>query len=260
MGEVTGRVSVITGGGNGIGKATGLLFGAGGAKVVVADMNEAAATSVADQIVAAGGTAIAVSHDVRVLASSEALVEQVVGEFGTIDVLVNNAGVGPHPGPFQDITEAEYDRVMDINAKGVFLVTKAVGPTMIAQRSGRIINLSSVVGRKASPFIVPYAMSKWAVIGLTQCIARELAPTGITVNAVCPGVVRTPLHEGVVSDMATMRQSDEDAVWGMFLDRIPLGHLQEGEDMGEMIMFLASDRAKNITGQAFNVNGGMELN
>jgi meso-butanediol dehydrogenase/(S,S)-butanediol dehydrogenase/diacetyl reductase len=172
---------------------------------------------------------------------------------------VNNAGVGPHPGPFQTLTEAEYDRVMDINAKGVFLVTKAVAPTLIAKSAGRIINISSVVGKKASPFIAPYAMSKWAVIGFTQCIARELAPLGITVNAVCPGVIRTPLHEGVVSDLMTLNQQEEDKVWGMFLDRIPMGHLQEPEDIGEMVMFLASDRAKNITGSSFNVNGGMEL-
>jgi meso-butanediol dehydrogenase/(S,S)-butanediol dehydrogenase/diacetyl reductase len=259
MGEVDGRVVIVTGGGNGIGRATCRLFGAGGAKVVVADIQQGAAQEVADEIVADGGSAIAVLHDVRDLGSSEALAARTVEEFGTIDVLVNNAGVGPHPGPFQDMPESEYDRVMDINAKGLFLVTKAIAPTLISQGSGRIINISSVVGKKASPFIAPYAMSKWAVIGFTQCIARELAPTGITVNAVCPGVIRTPLHEGVVSDLTELRQEDEDAVWGFFLDRIPMGHLQEPEDIGEMVLFLASDRARNITGSSFNVNGGMEL-
>lgn len=260
MAELSGRVAIITGGGNGIGRATALLFAERDAQVVVADLDGPAARSVAAQITEAGGAAVAVEHDVREAASSDELVRATVGAFGTVDVLVNNAGVGPHPGPFQEMTEREYDRVMDINARGTFLVSKAVAPTLIAKRSGRIVNVSSVVGKKASPFILPYAMSKWAVIGLTQCIARELAPLGITVNAVCPGVIRTPLHEGVVSDLVTLRRQDEDEVWQTFLDRIPMGHLQEGEDIGEMIAFLASDRAKNITGSAFNVNGGMELN
>ncbi len=259
MGEFSNRVAIVTGGGNGIGKATATLFGAADAKVVVADLKVGAAEAVAAQIIAAGGSAIAMEHDVRDPASSEVLAQRTIAEFGTIDILVNNAGVGPQPGPFQNITESEYDRVMDINAKGIFLVTRAIAPTLIAKSAGRIINISSVVGKKASPFIVPYAMSKWAVIGFTQCIARELAPLGITVNAVCPGVIRTSLHEGVVSGLMTLNKQDEDKTWGIFLDRIPMGRLQEGEDIGEMVLFLASDRAKNITGSSFNVNGGMEL-
>lgn len=260
MTELSGRVAIITGGGNGIGRATALLFAQRGAHVVVADLDGDAAQRVAEQIGTEGGSAVATEHDVREAASSDDLVRSTVAAFGTVDILVNNAGVGPHPAPFQDMTENEYDRVMDINARGTFLVSKAVAPTLIAKRSGRIVNVSSVVGKKASPFILPYAMSKWAVIGLTQCIARELAPLSITVNAVCPGVIRTPLHEGVVADLVTLRSQDEDAVWQTFLDRIPMGQLQEGEDVAEMIAFLASDRAKNITGSSFNVNGGMELN
>lgn len=258
--DVESRVVVVTGGGNGIGRATAAMFGSRGATVVVADIDEAAAGRIAGEIVAAGGRAVAVGHDVRDAASSEALVRQVVGDLGTIDVLVNNAGVGPHPQPFHQLSEAEYDRVMDVNAKGVFLTSRAVAPVMIERGYGRIVNVSSVVGKRASPFVLPYDMSKWAVIGLTQCIARELAPLGITVNAVCPGIIRTTLHEGVVSDLSTMHAASEDATWQTFLDRIPMGRLQEGDDIAEMIVFLASDRARNITGSAYNVNGGMELN
>ena len=259
MAELGDLVAIVTGGGNGIGRATSLLFGARDAKVVVADLDGQAAEAVAAEVRSAGGTALAVGHDVRDLRSSQALAEDTLVAFGTIDVLVNNAGVGPHPMPFQDVTETEYDRVMNVNAKGTFLVSRAIAPTMIAKKSGRIINVSSVVGKKASPFVLPYDMSKWAVLGLTQCIARELAPLGITVNAVCPGVIRTPLHEGVIADMATMNAEGEDQVWGRFLDRIPMGRLQDGEDIAEMIAFLASGRAKNVTGASFNVNGGMEL-
>ena len=212
------------------------MFAARGASVVVADVDEAAAARVAGEVVAAGGSAVAAAHDVRDAASCAGLADWAVAELGTIDVLVNNAGVGPHPQPFHELSEAEYDRVMDVNAKGVFLTTRAVAPVMIDRGYGRIVNLSSVVGKRASPFVLPYDMSKWAVIGLTQCIARELAPLGITVNAVCPGIIRTPLHEGVVSDLTNLHATAEDATWQTFLDRIPMGRLQDTDDIAEMIV------------------------
>ncbi len=260
MAEFDDKVVIVTGGGNGIGQAAARMFATRGAHVVIADIDDGAAARIADDIRAAGGQALAVQHDVRDATSCTSLAERVTAELGTIDVLVNNAGVGPHPQPFHQLTEQEYDRVMNVNAKGVFLTTRAVAPVMMEKRYGRIVNLSSVVGKKASPFVLPYDMSKWAVIGLTQCVARELAPLGITVNAVCPGVIKTPLHEGVISDLSAMNATSEDATWQAFLDRIPMGRLQEGDDIAEMILFLASDRARNVTGSSFNVNGGMELN
>jgi NAD(P)-dependent dehydrogenase (short-subunit alcohol dehydrogenase family) len=202
----------------------------------------------------------AVEHDVRDEQSSTDVVRAILRSRGRLDILVNNAGVGPRPGPFHTLTVDEYDRVMSINARGLFLTSKAATPPMIEQRSGRIIHISSVVAKRASPNILPYAASKWAVTGMTQVMARELAQYDITVNAVCPGVIRTQLHEGVVSRMSTMTGKEERDVWQTFYDRIALGRLQEPDDIAEMVTYLASDRARNITGSAFNVNGGMEFN
>jgi NAD(P)-dependent dehydrogenase (short-subunit alcohol dehydrogenase family) len=255
-----GRVAIVTGAARGLGKAIAEELANDGAMVAVADIDVAAAETAAGEMRATGAQARAYEHDVRSEQSSDALASAALADFGRLDVLVNNAGVGPNPGPFHTLDADEWDRVMDINAKGLFLTTKAVAPILIAQRSGRIIHISSVVAKRASPNILPYAASKWAVVGMTQTMARELAPHDVTVNAVCPGVIRTELHEGVVSRMSTLSGKDTDAVWGTFFDRIALGRLQEPEDIAGMVAFLASDRGRNITGSAFNVNGGMEFN
>ncbi|WP_432835697.1 SDR family NAD(P)-dependent oxidoreductase [Dactylosporangium sp. CA-092794] len=257
---LTGRVAIVTGAARGLGKAIARALADDGAAVAVADIDAPAAEATAEELRLKGAQAVAYEHDVRSERSSQELAGTVLSDLGRVDVLVNNAGVGPNPAPFQNLTELEWDRVMDINAKGVFLTTKAVAPTMIAQRSGRIIHISSVVAKRASPNILPYAASKWAVVGMTQTMARELAQFDVTVNAVCPGVIRTELHEGVVSRMSAMTGKDQDDVWQTFYDRIALGRLQEPEDIAAMVTFLASDKGRNITGSAFNVNGGMEFN
>lgn len=259
-GRLDGRVAVVTGAARGLGRSIAEVLARDGARVVVADVDQAEAERTAAAISEQSGEARAVGHDVRDLQSSQDLVTWVLQEFGGLHVLVNNAGVGPRPGPFHTLDAGEYDRVMSINARGVFLVSKAVTPVMIEQRSGRIIHISSVVAKRASPNILPYAASKWAVVGMTQVMARELAQYDITVNAVCPGVIRTELHEGVVSRMSAMTGKDEQDVWQTFYDRIALGRLQQPEDIAEMVTFLASDRGRNVTGSAFNVNGGMEFN
>lgn len=257
-----GSVAVVTGGATGLGRAIAQSLAADGAAVVLADINSMAAAATAERIKEStpSGDAMAVELDVRDEKSSLNLVSTVLERYGRIDTLVNNAGVGPRPGPFHTLTTDEFDRVLSVNARGVFLVSKAVAPTMIEQRSGSIVNISSVVSKRSSPNILPYAASKWAVNGMTQTMARELAQFDITVNAVCPGVIRTELHEGVVAGMSLMAQRSEDEVWGTFLDRILFGRLQEPEDIAEMVTFLSSPKARNITGSAFNVNGGMEFN
>jgi len=168
--------------------------------------------------------------------------------------------VGPNPAPIQDLTEEEFDRVLDINLRGVFLTTRAVVPHLITQKSGRIINVSSIVGQTGFAMIVPYAASKFAVIGVTQCLAHELAPYGITANNVCPGIVETALHSRVVEQFSAMQGQTVEEGWDYFRNRIPLHRFQTPRDLGEMVAFLASDRAQNITGATFNVDGGWEIN
>ncbi|HVK53627.1 MAG TPA: glucose 1-dehydrogenase [Burkholderiales bacterium] len=256
MGDLTGKVAVITGAARGIGKGIAERMSANGASVVIADIDIDEAKQSAAML---PGPAIAVRHDVRDGASATTLAAKALEEYGHVNILVNNAGVGPKPGPIQRTTEEEYDRVMDTNAKGVFLTTKAFVEGMIHQKSGRIINISSIVGQSGFAMVSPYVASKFAVTGMTQSLAQELAPYDITVNSIHPGIIATDLHSAVVKQFAALQGQTEEEIWAWFKARIPLGRFQTATDMGEMAVFLASDRAKNITGAAFNVDGGWEM-
>jgi NAD(P)-dependent dehydrogenase (short-subunit alcohol dehydrogenase family) len=251
-GDLDGRVAIVTGGARGLGFGIAQCLSETGASVVVADIDtEQARASVAEL----GDKSMAVTHDVRRAESSENLVAEVLERFGRIDVLVNNAGVGPNPMPVQDTTEEEYDRVMDVNVRGVFLATRSVVPVMLRQESGRIINISSVVGHTGKAMILPYSASKHAIVGITQGLADELAPN-INVNSVHPGVIETDLHSAVVPQFAQLQGTTVEEGWDSFRQMIPLGRFQTARDVGEMVAFLASDRASNITGAAFSVDGG----
>ncbi len=256
MGDLTGKVAVITGAARGIGLGCAERLSASGASVVVADIDIDVARTSAGTL---PGPAIAVEHDVRDAASSVALAARAIEAYGRVNILVNNAGVGPKPGPVQHTTEEEYDRVMDTNAKGLFLTTRAFVQSMIDQKSGRIINISSIVGQRGFALVLPYVASKFAVTGMTHSLAQELAVHGITVNSIHPGILVTDLHSSVVRQFAAIQGQSEDATWDWFKSRIPLGRFQTPTDIGEMAAFLASDRAHNITGAAFNVDGGWEM-
>jgi NAD(P)-dependent dehydrogenase (short-subunit alcohol dehydrogenase family) len=229
-----------------------------GAAVAVCDVDEAGAGAVADRIGSANGSSIAVRQDVRSLDSGREMVAAVERALGPIDILVNNAGVSRRV-PVLELDEAEWDRLMSVNVKGVLFTTQAVLPGMLARKYGRIVNMSSVVGKEAYPGFLHYCTSKFAVIGMTQGLAKELAPEDITVNAVCPGIVETPLHDAVVAQMADGAGVSVDEAWANFVGSIPLGRPQSVTDVAEMVAFLASDKARNITGSAFNVAGGMEM-
>jgi NAD(P)-dependent dehydrogenase (short-subunit alcohol dehydrogenase family) len=256
MGDLDGRVAVVTGGARGIGLGCVECLHEAGASVVIADIDQAEAEKSAGKL---GENVIAVAHDVRIADSATALFAATKERFGRVDILVNNAGVGPKPGPMQDMPEEEWDRVMDINAKGLFLTTKAFVPELIAQKSGRIINTSSIVGQTGFGMVIQYCASKFAVTGMTQSLASELAPHNITVNALCPGILPTDLHSAVVAQFSALQGQPEEATWEWFKGRIPLGRFQTPRDLGEMCAFLASDRAQNITGSCFNVDGGWEM-
>jgi meso-butanediol dehydrogenase/(S,S)-butanediol dehydrogenase/diacetyl reductase len=256
--DLAGKVAVVTGGAKGIGRGIVKALAAHGAAVVIADPDVDEGQKVADALGALGARGEAVALDVTDLAAAEGVVRKVVDEFGSLDILVNNAGVSKSV-PFVDIDEREWDRVFDINVKGVFLTTKAVLPHMIDRRYGKIVNISSMVGKEAIPLFVHYSASKFAVMGITQGVAKEVAEFGINVNAVCPGVVRTPLWEPLLDQLAANKGISRDEAFQEFIAGIPLGRPQDPEDIGEVVAFLASEKARNMTGQGVNVTGGMQL-
>jgi NAD(P)-dependent dehydrogenase (short-subunit alcohol dehydrogenase family) len=171
-------------------------------------------------------------------------------------VLVNNAGIS-RVAPFLDITDRDWDRLVGVNLRGVLVVTQRVLPSMLARRSGRVINISSMAGKEGLPNLAHYCATKFGVIGLTQSLAKEVAANHVTVNAVCPGVVRTPLWDD--PDTGILNQLDGENGWQAFLSGIPLGRPQSAEDIGHACAYLASDAAANITGEALNVSGGQQM-
>jgi NAD(P)-dependent dehydrogenase (short-subunit alcohol dehydrogenase family) len=256
MADLDGRVAVVTGGAKGIGLGIAECLSEQGAAVVVADVDGAAAEQSAGKL---AGTALAVEVDVSKADSVAALAEKVKEEHGKLDILVNNAGVGPKPTPIVELSEEEWDRVMNVNARGVFLVNRALVPLLVESPAGRLINISSIVGQSGFALVSQYVASKFAVTGMTQCLAHELAPAGVTVNSIHPGILETELHSNVVKLFSAIQGQSEEATWDWFKERIPLSKFQTPRDIGEMAAFLASDRANNITGAAFNVDGGWEM-
>jgi meso-butanediol dehydrogenase/(S,S)-butanediol dehydrogenase/diacetyl reductase len=248
-----GRTALVTGAAKGIGRGIAETLARHGAEVTVADLDGVAAEETAAAI---DGRAAQV--DVTDEASVAALVDGALERDGRIDILVNNAGVSKSL-PFVDIDEAEWDRVFDVNVKGVFLACRAVVPHMVERRAGKIVNVASMVGKEAIPLFVHYSASKFAVIGLTQGLAKELAEHDINVNAVCPGVVRTPLWEPLLDQLSATKGITREAAFDEFIAGVPLGRPQTPEDIGEVVAFLVSDQARNMTGQGINVTGGMQL-
>lgn len=240
------KVAVITGASRGIGKAAALALASQGAKVVInyARSSEAAEATV-QEIISAGGGAIALQADVSQNAEVENLIKQTLDKFGRIDVLVNNAGITKDTLLLRMKPE-QWQAVIDLNLTGVFLCTKAVSKTMLKQRSGRIINIASVAGQMGNPGQANYSAAKAGVIGFTKTVAKELANRGVTVNAVAPGFIET--------DMTHDLKSDD------IIQFIPLGRYGKPEEVAGTIRFLAADPAASyITGQVFNVDGGMVM-
>lgn len=249
-------VAVVTGGAGGIGFGICRSLHAGGFAVVVADLDADHATTRAEEL---GGPALAVGHDVTSEESAAALRDATLRRFGRIDVLVNNAGVGPRPAPVESLSVAEYERVMGINARGTFVTTHVLAP-LLPEGTGRIVNLSSVMGQQGGATVSHYCASKFAVLGMTKSWALEMAPRGITVNAVLPGVVRTPLHDRVTELFAAGTGTTEEESLEWFRSRMPLRRFQSPEDIGEMVAFLAGPNAANITGASMSVDGGWVMN
>ena len=264
--RLEGKVAIVTGAGSGIGRAIALAFAKEGARVLVNDEHGDEATAVADAVRAQGKEALAVQGDVSRDDQVKEMVRRTLEAFGRIDVLVNNAGVGgEHVGtPLGDLTEEDWDRTYEVNLKAHFLTCRAVMPHMIEQKSGKIINISSIAGKTGSPVIPHYSASKAGVVNFTQALAMELAPHRINVNAVCPGLIWTALWERmakVVAEKAQLPSGVEPrAVFdGAVQQMMPMKTEQTAEDIAMTVVFLASSESDQITGQAINVDGGAEL-
>ena len=251
------QVAVVTGAGRGIGAATAKALAEAGAIVVAVDVDGAVAEQVAQSLAAHQHRTLAVAADVGSVADIERMVDRTIGEYGRIDILVNNAGV-TRRADIMDITEADWDRIHRVNAKGVFFCLQTVARIMVPRRSGRIINIASIAGKGyAGASNAAYAASKGAVISLTKTAAEQLGKHNINVNAICPGVTRTALSDANLRVRAQQEGLTLEAMERKRAEVIPLQRTNDPEDIAAMVVFLASPGARNITGQSYNVDGGI---
>jgi NAD(P)-dependent dehydrogenase (short-subunit alcohol dehydrogenase family) len=254
---LNGKVALVTGAASGIGKACAIALAEAGAQVVAADINAAGAQATVDAIAAFQRRAVAVPTDVGDLAQIDNMVKQALAAFGQIDILVNNAGV-TRRADIMELTEADWDRIHRVNAKGVFFCLQRVAREMIPQRSGRIINIASIAGKGyAGTSNAAYAASKGAVISLTRTASQQLAKYDINVNAICPGVTLTALSNDNLAVRAREAGVSVEEMQRRRVADIPLRRANDPEDIAAMAVFLASPGARNITGQNYNVDGGI---
>jgi NAD(P)-dependent dehydrogenase (short-subunit alcohol dehydrogenase family) len=244
--DLSGRIAIVTGAGQGMGRAVALALAARGAAVVVNDLNAEAAEAVAAELRAVGAEALAIPADVIDAAAVRGMVEQTVARFGRVHILINNAGV-LRPTKVADIPEAEWDWVIAVNLKGTFLCSQAALPAMKTAGWGRIVNFSSTAGKNVSTVGgAHYTAAKAGILGFTRHLAKEVAADGITVNAVCPGLIDTEMVRATIDDART----------SAYARSFPIPRLGRPEEVAELVAFLASDRASYITGASLDINGG----
>lgn len=249
----TDKIALVTGGGNGIGRASALLFAEHGAAVVVVDNDAAAATDTARLITEQGGDALDVAADVSRSDQVQAYVAAALRKHDRIDCFFNNAGIEGQVAPTAEYDEDVFDSVMAVNVKGVFLGLRHVLPVMLKQGSGTVVNSASIAGLVGSPGMPAYVASKHAVIGLTKVTAGEVSGAGVRVNAVCPGPIETRMIQGLAEQI---NPSDPDTVHKGYHSNIPLGRYGQADEVANVVLFLCSDLASNITGAQYVVDGG----
>ena len=249
----TDKIALVTGGGNGIGRASALLFAEHGAAVVVVDNDAAAAADTSRLITEQGGDALDVAADVSRSDQVQAYVAAALRKHDRIDCFFNNAGIEGQVAPTAEYDEDVFDSVMAVNVKGVFLGLRHVLPVMLKQGSGTVVNSASIAGLVGSPGMPAYVASKHAVIGLTKVTAGEVSGAGVRVNAVCPGPIETRMIQGLAEQI---NPSDPDTVHKGYHSNIPLGRYGQADEVANVVLFLCSDLASNITGAQYVVDGG----
>jgi NAD(P)-dependent dehydrogenase (short-subunit alcohol dehydrogenase family) len=268
-----GKVAIITGSGQGIGRGIAKYFAQEGAHVVIAEFNKANAEEAAHEISALGVEALAYPVDISDTEGVGQMVTDVVARFGHIDILVNNAGLS-RPMPLFDLTPETWEPIIKVNLNGLFFTLQTVAKQMVAQipdevkqagrapySYGKIVNFSSVAGRSGRPYDAAYSATKWGVISITQSAATYLAPYNINVNAVCPGLVPTPMWDNIDKVQGQKRQGLQPGEWMQkSIEAIPLKRAATPQDVAAAVSFLCSSDADYITGQALNVDGGIEMN
>lgn len=257
--RLAGKVALVTGAGQGIGQAMALRLACDGADVAIADINQDTAEKTAELVRGAGRRAMAVGIDLTHVDQIQPMIDLVVATLGRLDILINNAG-RVQIKPFLDVTEAEWDQTLDLNLKGGFFCLQAAARQMIKQgEGGRIINMSSVSGRGGRADSSAYAASKMGVISVTRSAALAFAPHNILVNALCPGIVPTPMWDQIDNERARLFGYEPGSARAALIEKVPLKRVAELEEIAATAAFLASAESSFITGQAINVDGGLEM-
>lgn len=245
MNRLDGKVAFLSGAARGIGGATAKLMASAGAKVAIGDVLDERGRQTAKEIEAAGGQALYVSLDVTSEASWAAAIDATLKKFGKLDVLVNNAGITGRSFPLWELTDEDWQRVIDVDLSSVFYCCRAAVRVMLSQGSGRIVNIASIAGKEGNPTLVPYSSAKAGVIGLTKALAKEVATRGIFVNAVAPAVIGTEL-------LQQMERSTVD----LLVSKIPMGRVGRPEEVAALVAWLASDECSFSTGAVYDLSGG----
>jgi NAD(P)-dependent dehydrogenase (short-subunit alcohol dehydrogenase family) len=257
--KLAGKVAIVTGGGKGIGRAIALLFAREGAKLLLNGTTKEAIEAVAGEINHDGGRAIAYQADIADEENVKRMIEITLSEYGKIDILVNNSGIAGPTAPVVKVSLEDWQRTFDINLTGAFLCAKYALPSMIEQKSGCVLNITSVGGLGGYPFRSPYSASKWGMIGLTKTIALEVGRYNINANAIAPGPVRGPRIEAVLQKRAEQMGRSYEEVEQEMVEGTALKRMVENEDIAAMALFLASEEGRNITGETINISAGLRL-
>jgi len=253
--SLTGRTAIVTGGGKGIGRVVALDLAAAGAAVAVAARTLADVTRVRDEIEKRGGKAVAVAADVAKVEDVRALFQEARAALGPIDILVNGAGVAPSA-PLVKTSEEQWRAAIETNLSGAFYCMREAMAEMMSRGFGRVINVASIAGKTGSPYIAAYAASKHGLLGLTKVAALEAADKGVTVNAVCPGYVDTPMTDSGVARMSALTRHAPEEIRKRLEAMSPQKRLMTSEEVSALVLFLCGDSARGITGQALSVDGG----